>query len=66
MSKVVGAMVVTLITGGGAMSLLQGVLGAYAEAVSLGLMGLGLMASSQLFNRPLAQPNSQPALEKAA
>ena len=47
MVKAGGAVLGVFFIGGVSMAMLQGVLGASAEFVSLGLVGLGLFATSQ-------------------
>ncbi len=48
MVKAVGAALVAFTVGGAALSVLGTWLGGYAEPATLGLVGVGLMASSQL------------------
>lgn len=50
MFKVISAASVVLLFSGFALSMLEGLLGPYAEAASVGVMGLGLLTSSQLLN----------------
>ena len=61
MFKVIGAASVVLLFSGFALSVLEGVLGAYAEAASVGLMGLGLLTSSQILgSRAISAPVEAP------
>lgn len=48
MGKAAGAMVAAFVVGSGVMALLGTVLGGHAEAAVLGLVGVGLYASSTL------------------
>jgi hypothetical protein len=48
MVKAAGAMVAAFVAGSGVMALLGTVLGVHAEAAVLGLVGVGLYASSTL------------------
>ena len=59
MSRAAGWMAVTMMLGGGAVSLLHGILGHHAEAAGLGLVGLTLMAISQVLNARSATQASQ-------
>ena len=61
MSRAAGWMAVTMMLGGGAVSLLHGILGHHAEAAGLGLVGLTLMAISQVLNARVATQPSQPS-----
>lgn len=59
MSRAAGWLAVSMMLGGGAVSLLHGVLGHHAEAAGLGLVGLTLMAISQMLNARSAAQTSQ-------
>ena len=48
MGKAAGAMVAAFVVGSGVMALLSTVLGVHAEAAVLGLVGVGLYASSSM------------------
>lgn len=48
MNKAAGAVIAMFTMGAGVMTLLGSVLGAYAEAATLALMGVGLFAGSSL------------------
>jgi hypothetical protein len=60
MSKVVGAVVGVFMMGAAAQSMLSGVLGAYAEPMSLGLVGLGLWTTAQAFGARAAHDAQHP------
>lgn len=49
MTKVAAAVAVMFAVGAGAMSIFSGVLGASAEPAALGIVGVGLVATSYLF-----------------
>ncbi len=59
MFKVISAASVVLLFSGFALSMLEGLLGPYAEAASVGVMGLGLLTSSQLLNVRAIAPAAQ-------
>ncbi|PTL75701.1 hypothetical protein [Vitiosangium sp. GDMCC 1.1324] len=50
MSKAAGAVIAMFSVGAGVMTLLGSVLGAYAEATTLALMGVGLFAGSSVLS----------------
>ena len=50
MGKVVGVVAVVFMMGAGTVGLFGGMLGAYSETAALGLMGVGLVASSQVLS----------------
>ncbi len=54
MGKVAGAMVAAFVVGSGVMAVLGTVLGVHAEAAVLGLVGVGLYASSTLMQGKVA------------
>lgn len=54
MGKAAGAMVAAFVVGSGVMALLGTVLGAHAEAAVLGLVGVGLFASSTVIQAKVA------------
>ncbi len=60
MGKAVGAMVAMFSVGGVSMTLLTGVLGGFAECVALGLVGVGLVASSHLLGARVATGTASP------
>ncbi len=61
MSRAAGWLAASMMLGGGAVSLLHGLLGHHAEAAGLGLVGLTLMAISQMLNVRSATQASQGA-----
>jgi hypothetical protein len=50
MSKAAGAVIAMFTVGAGMMTLLGSVLGAYTEAATLALMGVGLLAGSSVLS----------------
>ncbi|XXF80862.1 hypothetical protein P2318_14205 [Myxococcaceae bacterium GXIMD 01537] len=56
MGKAAGAMVAAFVVGSGVMALLGTVLGVHAEAAVLGLVGVGLYASSAAMQSRVAPP----------
>jgi hypothetical protein len=56
MGKVTGAMVTVFLLGGGASGPLAALLGAYAEAAAVALMGAGLLACGSMLGRTEAAP----------
>jgi len=56
MGKAAGAVVAVFMVGSGAMTLLSAVLGTYAEAAALSLVGLGLFATSSALAGKLPAP----------
>lgn len=54
MGKAAAVLTVMFMLGGGVMGLLGNVLGVYAEAASLGLVGMGLFAGSQALGGKLS------------
>lgn len=51
MGKAVAAMVGAFLAGGGAMSVLSGVFGLYAEAAALGVVGLSLFGGATVLSK---------------
>jgi hypothetical protein len=56
MGKAAGAVIAAFTMGGGVVALLGAVLGTYAEAVALLLVGAGLFASSSALGGKVATP----------
>ena len=54
MGKVAGVAAVAFLFGGGAMTVLTGALGTYAEVAALALMGAGMVGSGMLMAAPKA------------
>lgn len=67
MIKAAGAALLVFAAGAGAMRLLSGFMGTMGEAAALGLVGMGLLGTSQMLSarggrRSAAEPGPQPAV----